>query len=68
MVEVRGMNFSDLPDEALLRFSEFEQLLPIKRTAWWAGIGTIYPKPVKLGKTSAWKVRDIRKLLEEGTN
>lgn len=69
MVEVRGMNFSDLPDEALLRFSEFEPLLPIRKTAWWTGIADgRFPAPVKLGKTSAWRVRDIRKLLEEGTN
>jgi prophage regulatory protein len=67
-IEVRGINFSDLPDEALLRFSEFEPLMPIRKTKWWAGVadGT-FPKPVKLGRTSAWRVRDIRALLENGT-
>ncbi|NCC94430.1 MAG: AlpA family phage regulatory protein [Opitutae bacterium] len=62
------MDFSDLPGEALLRFSEFEGLLPISRSKWWAGVadGT-FPLPVKLGKTSAWRVRDIRALLEHGT-
>jgi predicted DNA-binding transcriptional regulator AlpA len=68
MIEVRGMNFSDLPDEALLRFSEFEPLIPIAKSTWWAGVadGT-FPAAVKLGRTSAWRVRDIRALLENGT-
>lgn len=68
MSEIRGMNFSDLPDEALLRFSELEPLIPLKKSAWWGGVKDgIFPKPVKLGRTSAWRVKDIRKLLENGT-
>jgi predicted DNA-binding transcriptional regulator AlpA len=68
MTEIRGVSFSDLPDEALLRFSEFESLIPLGKSAWWSGVaeGT-FPAPVKLGRTSAWRVRDIRRLLNEGT-
>ena len=68
MTEIRGVSFSELPDEALLRFSEFENLIPLRKSAWWSGVadGT-FPAPVKLGRTSAWRVRDIRRLLDEGT-
>ena len=68
MDEIRGVRFSDLPDEALLRFSEFEGLIPLGKSAWWSGVAEgIFPPPVKLGRTSAWKVQDIRRLLAEGT-
>lgn len=68
MNEVRGVSFSELPDEALLRFSEFESLIPLGKSAWWSGVAEgVFPAPVKLGRTSAWKVRDIRRLLSEGT-
>jgi predicted DNA-binding transcriptional regulator AlpA len=41
--------------------------LPIGRSSWWEGIRTgKYPAPVKLGpRTTAWRVEDIRKLLEQ---
>ncbi len=68
MIEVRGIDFSELPGEALLRWSEIEPLLPIKKSTWWQGVAEgRFPAPVKLGKTSAWRVRDIRQLLEDGT-
>ena len=41
-------------------------IFPIGKTAWWAGVKSgRYPKPVKLGpRTTAWKVSDIRALLD----
>lgn len=41
-------------------------LLPIGRSTWWAGVrAKKYPQPVKLGpRTTAWRVSDIRALLE----
>ena len=41
-------------------------VVPIGKTAWWAGVKSgRYPKPVKLGpRTTAWKVSDIRALLD----
>lgn len=43
-------------------------LIPIGKSTWWAGIKTgRFPKPVKLGpRTTAWRVEDIRKLIESG--
>ncbi len=41
-------------------------IIPISRSAWWAGVKDgRYPQPVKLGaNTTAWRVSDIRKLVE----
>ena len=41
-------------------------LIPIGRTTWLNGVKSgKYPKPVKLGERSiAWRVEDIRNLLE----
>mgnify|MGYP003976674639 FL=1 len=42
-------------------------IIPISRSAWWAGVKSgIYPKPVKLGlRATAWRVDDIRALIDE---
>ncbi len=41
---------------------------PVSRSSWYAGIQTgIYPKGVKLSKRCvAWRVEDIRALIERG--
>jgi predicted DNA-binding transcriptional regulator AlpA len=40
--------------------------IPVGRSTWWAGIKSgRFPKPVKLGpRTTAWRVEDIRNLIE----
>ena len=40
--------------------------IPVSKSTWWAGVKTgRSPKPVRLGpRTTAWKVEDIRKLIE----
>jgi len=40
--------------------------IPVGRSTWWQGVKTgRFPKPVKLGpRTTAWKVEDIRRLIE----
>lgn len=42
-------------------------LLPISKSTWWARVKAgIYPQPVKLGpKMSAWKVSEVRELLDD---
>jgi prophage regulatory protein len=42
--------------------------LPISKSTWWAGVKDgRYPKSVKLGlRITAWRVEDIRKLIEQG--
>ena len=43
-------------------------LIPVSRSTWWAGVRSgRYPKPVKtLGqRITAWRVEDIRALVEQ---
>ncbi len=41
-------------------------IIPVKKSSWWAGIRSgRFPAPVKLGpRTTAWRVSDIRALIE----
>ena len=41
-------------------------VIPVSKSTWWAGVKDgRYPKPVKLGpRITAWKVEDIRALIE----
>jgi prophage regulatory protein len=43
--------------------------IPVGRSTWWQGVKTgRFPKPVKLGpRTTAWKVEDIRDLIERAS-
>jgi predicted DNA-binding transcriptional regulator AlpA len=43
-------------------------LYPVSASTWWAGIRSgRFPKPVKLGpRITAWRVEDIRALIEGG--
>ena len=42
-------------------------IIPVSRSRWWEGVRTgRYPAPVKLGpRTTAWRVEDIRTLIEQ---
>ena len=42
-------------------------IIPVSRTTWHNGVKSgKYPKPIKLGERSvAWRVEDIRALLQE---
>jgi predicted DNA-binding transcriptional regulator AlpA len=41
-------------------------IIPVSASTWWAGVKTgRYPAPIKLSeRCTAWKVEDIRTLLE----
>lgn len=41
---------------------------PVSKSTWWAGVRSgRFPKPVKLGvRITAWRVEDIRALIERG--
>lgn len=45
-------------------------LIPVSKSSWWAGVKSgIYPQSVKIGpRTTAWKVEDIRKLIDKLSN
>ena len=45
-------------------------IIPVCRTSWWAGVKSgKFPKPIKIGpKSTAWRVEDIRRLIETGAS
>lgn len=49
-----------------LRLPEVLKLFPVSKSTWWNGVARgVFPKPVKLTeRTTAWRVEDIRKLIE----
>ena len=60
---------SQVPANGFLRLPQVLALIPVSRSAWWAGCKSgRYPKPVKLGpRTTAWRASDIAALLEKLT-
>lgn len=67
----------ELPETGFLRLRQIvgdktatppiQPIIPVSKSAWWAGVSSgLYPRPYKLGpRTSAWKVEDIRNLIDE---
>ena len=55
-----------LPSTGYLRLPEVLALYPVSKSTWWAGIKKgRFPAGVKLSeRTTAWRVEDIRKLIE----
>lgn len=55
-----------LPDTGFVRLPQILALIPISRSAWWAGVREgKYPKGIKLGsKTTVWRAEDIRALIQ----
>jgi len=43
--------------------------IPVGKSTWWEGVKSgRFPKPVKLGpRITAWRVEDIRALIDRGT-
>lgn len=61
-----------LPETGFLRLPHVlapDGPLPISKSTWWAGIKAgRYPAGVKLGpRITAWRVEDIRRLIEKGS-
>lgn len=44
--------------------------IPVSSSTWWAGVKDgRFPKPIKLGpRITAWRVEDIRALIEKGVS
>ena len=57
-----------LPDTGFVRLPQILSLIPISRSAWWAGIREgKFPQGIKLGsKTTVWRAEDIRALINHG--
>lgn len=56
-----------LPDTGFVRLPAILGVFPVSRSTWWDGVKNgKYPAAVKLGpNTTAWRVDDIRRLLEQ---
>ncbi len=60
-----------LPDTGFVRLSSIlapSGPIPVSKSTWWAGVKSgRYPASVKLGpRITAWRVEDIRKLIQTG--
>lgn len=55
-----------LPQTGYIRLPTVLSVFPVSKSTWWNGIKEgRYPKGVKLGaRTTAWRVEDIRALIE----
>lgn len=58
--------YPTLPDTGYVRLPTVLRLIPVARSTWWQGVKTgRYPQPVKFGpRITAWRVEDIRALIE----
>lgn len=56
-----------MPATGYLRLPEVLYFFPVSKSTWWAGVKSgKYPSGVKLSqRITAWKVEDIRSLLEQ---
>jgi hypothetical protein len=68
------MQMNPLPQTGFLRLPQIigdpkatppiPPIIPIKKSCWWDGVKTgRFPKPVKLGRCTMWRVEDIRALI-----
>ena len=57
---------ANLPAVGYVRLPQILNIFSVSKSAWWEGCRSgVFPKPVKLGpRTSAWRVEDIRALME----
>lgn len=55
------------PETGFVRLPQILSLIPISRSAWWAGIREgKFPKGIKLGtKTTVWRAEAIRALINQ---
>lgn len=60
------MTDTNMKSTGFLRLPSVLRLIPVARSTWWAGVKSgRFPAPVKLGpRTTAWRVEDIRDLIE----
>ena len=55
-----------LPETGFIRLPEILKIFPVSKSTWWAGVKSgRYPQSVQLSeRVTAWRVEDIRKLIE----
>lgn len=60
--------FDSLPNTGYIRLPVVLKFYPVSKSTWWAGVKTgRFPAGVKLSeRVTAWKVDDIRALIQQG--
>lgn len=55
-----------LPQEGFVRLATILQIIPVGKSTWWNKVKLgEFPQPVKLTeRTTAWRVEDIRELID----
>jgi len=58
---------TSLNETGFLRLPDVLSLIPVSKTSWYSGVAEgRFPKPIRLSsRTSAWRVEDIRRLIDE---
>lgn len=61
------MEQKNLPETGFIRLNDVLRVIPVGKSTWWAGVKTgRFPQSIKLGpKTTAWRVEEIRALIEK---
>lgn len=56
-----------LPETGFVRLPQILAVIPVSKSTWWQGIKQgRFPSPVKLSmRVTAWRVEDIRALIEK---
>lgn len=54
------------PEEGFVRLPQILTIIPVSASTWWRGVKAgRYPSPVRLTeRTTAWRVEDIRALID----
>lgn len=58
---------ASLPETGYVRLSQIiPSIIPVSKSTWWAGVKDgRFPRPVKISsRCTAWRVEDIRALIE----
>ncbi len=60
-------NTITLPETGYLRLKQVLELIPVSKSTWWAGVKSgKFPQSIKLGaRITAWKIEDIRQLIQQ---
>lgn len=69
MMNMKPHEVPALPASGFLRLPQVLAVFPVSKTSWYRGIESgAYPQPVQLSaRTVAWRVEDIRALIERTT-
>ena len=60
---------NQLPQTGFVKLPTILSVIPVSKSTWWAGCASgRYPKPVKHGASTFWRVEDIHNLIKSIEN